>query len=539
MEMTALSKVLIFFQRPVFWIFFCGVVLFAPFVFQPIQLAIQDYGRHVQNGKLVLAGSWGILHTNHYSFAHADFPVVNHHWLIGVLFALGEQLGGARFTHGVHSLALFAVLALFLARGRQEGLSPGWLFFLTILGVMFFSQRVEVRPETIGYVGVAGLIWWLRGVEHGTRRVGWLSVGWWTLVSLFWVNAHVSFFFGYGLVWWTVFGALFSRRWLAWSELGRLPISRTNLRRLFLMAVLMTGITLANPNGLAGAVQPFLMFQNYGYAVSENMTPFYLWNLLPNPIHKIWLAVMVIGVVTLAFGWRRLGLIESLRVAGVMAFSVTAVRHFPFFALLALPGIVVVLQAGYRLLNCSTEVRQNLRMLGWSAVSSAFAVAVVLTGVGRVFTNGGWSRMGLGMASDQFGAAEFVRTHDIRGIAFNNYDIGSYLISQVWPQVQPLTDNRPEAYPKDFFNKDYIPQQFDRGLWDAYSKQKGIDIVFFGHNDVTSWAEAFLTQMLVNPDWSLVYKDHLVVIFLRRNEVYKELIAQFDQSPPPQVTQKN
>lgn len=147
--------------------------------------------------------------------------------------------------------------------------------------------------------------------------------------------------------------------------------------------------------------------------------------------------------------------------------------------------------------------------------------------------------MGLGMASDQFGAAEFVRTHNIKGIAFNNYDIGSYMISQLWPQVKPLTDNRPEAYPKDFFNKEYIPQQFDRGLWDSSSEKTGIDIVFFGHTDVTSWAAAFLNQMIVNPHWALVYKDHLVVIFVRRNETYKDLIARYDQSPPPQVTQKN
>jgi len=532
-------KFFVFFRNPFFWIFCSGLVLFAPFVFQPIQLAIQDYGRHVQNGRLVLAGHFEILHTNYYSFAHADFPVVNHHWLIGVLFALGEQLGGARLTHIVHSLALFAVLALFLLRGRQEGLSPGWLFFITILGVMFFSQRVEVRPETVGYLGVAGLILWLRGVERGTRQVGWLSICWWTLVSVFWVNAHVSFFFGYGLVWWTVFGAFCSRRWPAWSGLGFLPVSSANLKRLCLLAVCMTSVTLINPNGVLGALQPFLMFQNYGYAVSENMTPFYLWNLLPNPIHKIWLVSLITGAVAVSLGWRRLGLLEAVRIAGVMAFSVTAVRHFPFFALLALPGVVVVLQAGYRSLQCSTETKQNLRLLGWSAVGSAFAVAVVLTGVGRFFSNGGWSGMGVGMAPDQFGSAEFVRTHALRGIAFNNYDIGSYLISQVWPNVQPLTDNRPEAYPKDFFNKDYIPQQFDRGLWDTYSKEKGIDIVFFGHNDVTSWAKAFLNQLWVNPEWALVYKDNLVVIFLRRNEKYRDLIARFDQSPPPQVTQKN
>src|SRR5580692_5429197 len=84
-------------------------------LFQHIDLTNTDLGRHLKNGETIVAGSRahasGVLHTNFYSYAAADYPFVNHHWLAGVIFFLVWKLGS------FDGLTLFYSLLVILAVG--------------------------------------------------------------------------------------------------------------------------------------------------------------------------------------------------------------------------------------------------------------------------------------------------------------------------------------------------------------------------------------------------------------------------------------
>src|SRR4051812_8584570 len=47
-----------------------------------------DMARHIKNGELILHGNFDILYKNVYSYTQPDYPVVNHHWLAGVVYYL-------------------------------------------------------------------------------------------------------------------------------------------------------------------------------------------------------------------------------------------------------------------------------------------------------------------------------------------------------------------------------------------------------------------------------------------------------------------
>ena len=501
-----------------------------PFVFQPILLPVQDYGRHVQNGEQIIAGHWEVVRESYYSFAYKTFPVVNHHWFTGVLFALGERLGGPELVHGFHSMLILLALFFFLWRMYEENISRLGILFAAFLGGMFFSQRIEVRPEIFGYLGAGYLLVLMRRVERGAYLLSWKQIFFIVMYGLFWANAHISFFFGYGIVFWTFGVGVLAQRWSSLLPENGLRIPKKVLTRLGILAGLMFLVSFANPNTWKGAVQPLLLFQNYGYSVSENMSPFFLWKLLPNPAHPIWFICMTLTGFVLLFRWKKLGTAEAMRMLGGMFLSFAAVRNFPFFALLALPGMLISLQEMINGLLSKEDFRENIRLLSWALFGTSMILVLGLIFMGGFFTNPGIKGMGLGMKPDQFGASAFLKEHQISGRAFNNYDIGSYMISQTWPTLEPLTDNRPEAYPRAFFSEDYIPAQFELKKWESYRNKYDLDVVFFGWTDVTDWAHAFLTQLDTNKDWAKVYQDKYIVIYLRRIPKYQSVIAQYEDA---------
>ena len=60
---------------------------------------------------------------------------------------------------------------------------------------------------------------------------------------------------------------------------------------------------------------------------------------------------------------------------------------------------------------------------------------------------GWWS----GLARGVQGSAKFFQNEGLKGPVFNNFDVGSYLIFYLFPEERPFVDNRPEAYPVEFF----------------------------------------------------------------------------------------
>ena len=117
-----------------------------------------------------------------------------------------------------------------------------------------------------------------------------------------------------------------------------------------------------------------------------------------------------------------------------------------------------------------------------------------------------------------------VRNCNLRGPIFNNYDIGGYLIFYLYPRNQVFVDNRPEAYPADFFQNTYIPIQEDDTRWHEEARKNGFNAIFFSHRDVTPWGQTFLKNRLEDPDWAVAYLDEYSIIFVGRDSVNSGII---------------
>lgn len=491
-------------------IFFILSAYYALFLAHPINLMTADLGRHLKNGE-ILFQEHRLVETNFYSYSHPDFPATNHHWASGALFYLVFQTSG--FT-GVHILFIgLSVLAfgLFLRLAWIRG-SPLKTALLSLLVIPLLSQRAEVRPEVLSYLFAGIFFWILLRAREREISPNWL----WTLlaVEILWANSHIYFFLGPAITAAFLLEASLKKQW---------PRAKT-------LSLLLLGLfasTMLNPFGIKGAIAPFNIMQNYGYRLVENLPILEIQRLLPgNPnylIFKLVFALLVISYIFRIlknrrnFDWAMLFLAMGFSAMGWLMLRNLTV--FGLFALVIISSNFGVIAGSGDANPANTELprpadgpRGNKAWL--SMAIAAFALILALSGELKTFFPQ-LHKYRLGLAPGIAQAARFFRDQNIQGPVFNNYDIGGYLIFELFPAQRVFVDNRPEAYPASFFQKEYIPMQEDENIWRQEFQKYNFQSIFFWRHDHTPWAQTFLKNRSSDPEWRRVYLDDYAVIYTR------------------------
>lgn len=477
-----------------------------------INLVTADLGRHIANGKLFLE-IWEPIGTNLYSYTHPDFPVPNHHWLSGVIFYLAYLSAG---FEGAHLLFIIVSAAAFLVSFRIAWQKGGLLLasIFALLLVSIIAERTEVRPEAFSYllVGVYfSLLLAYREQKLSGKTLA-ITLG---LLQILWVNVHIYFFVG-----WVLAGTFLLES--AIKEGVRHGRTKT-LALCFAVVLLASFVT---PFGLEGALAPFTIFNEYGYRLVENQSVWFLQKVLnrPNLLYFEIVLAVLIGSFILAFVRNK----KSVRVAelifgvGFGAAAVLALRNFTIFGLFALPLFAENIASAFPALKTLPS-----RAALWT-VGAVVAIIVLLFATGEMRKVYAYPPHALGLLPANERSAEFFLEHGLKGPIFNNYDIGGYLIHYLYPREKVFVDNRPEAYPSEFFQNVYIPMQESANVWKEQDAQYHFNTIFFSHRDYTPWAQQFLIARVGDPEWAPVYVDEFVIIFLKRSEQNAGIIEQFE-----------
>lgn len=487
------------------------IVVFAYVLAHPIDLASADLGRHLENGRQAVAwlfkgGSGQFLHANTYSYTAPGFAVPNHHWASGMLFWIVYGMGGFTSLSVMYILLVLAgVWAAVVLATRAGGLRTALL--VLPLFVPLIVYRDEVRPEVFSFVFVSVVA--LVCVRMRT------AVRWWWLLGLLllqiaWVNMHIYFFLAPAVVAAFVVDAIW-----------RKDKSQVMLYGGLLLAQL--GVSMLNPNGLWGVWYPFTIFQNYGYRVLENQTVWFLWNY---GIHTaaFWVLGVVVLTVALVVGVgvvRRATMpVWSVCLAlGGITLGLFAVRNVALTAVLVLPLLAWGAETTLRWM-----ARRGYQMVPVWTLAGIIVVAIpffALYPTERLVVHG------LGAGAGTTGVGEFLRTTKIQGPLFNNYDVGGLLIFAGYPQVRVFVDNRPEAYPKEFFSDVYIPMQEQTQAFAQMDAKYIFSAIVFNYHDATPWAQTFLQRILQDPQWVPVYVDGEVLVLVRDVPQHTAVIAQY------------
>lgn len=488
-----------------------GLGLYIFFLTQQIVLPFLDLGRHLTTGREILAGHWEVLHTNYYSANQADFLAPNHHWLTGVFFYLVYQLGdfsGLSVMMIVICGGIWLGYLAYLRRLSQSTLISSTLALISVLG---FGQRIEIRPEIFGWLGILIFLITLHQFPRQTQ----ISPRQWLLLlitQLLWVNFHISFIFGLFLVGLTIAAQIMT----ATLHLPPGPPKLKLKPQVWLLGCL-TLVSLINPNGWRGLIQPLTMITNYEYPVAENQSLLALYQGTSLPLILVycllagwWLILAVQPAIR-----TRLPLADHLLAITGLTMGWIALRNFPQFLLFVCPWLA---QAGGIIKQQLSQKWQfpltpSTWIGGWLIFATALTL-IVVSGSWRSYFNLATRRLGL--APDQNQAIDYFKTHQLTGPIFNNYDIGGYLIFHLFPQTKVFTDNRPEAYPPGFFSQIYIPMQENNEIWAQMLAKYQFQTIIFGVTDLTSWGKNFLANRRQDPAWKIVFEDQIIIIFVRQ-----------------------
>ncbi len=495
------------------------LIFFSLFFAQKIHLPTDDLGRHITNGRIFLEQGT-IIDENFYSYTEPDYPTVTHHWASGVIFYLLWKLFGFKGLSVFYILIHIITFYLFFTVSRRK--SNFYIaFFCATLAIPLLADRIDIRPEGFSYLFLGIYFFILHNIKEHRYSHKVLYI--FPILQIIWVNCHVYFPMGLFLI-----GVFSLSAWLRKENAIHYLLA-------FCFSVL---ACLINPFGFSGFITPFTIFREYGYMVAENQSLLFMQARFGKLIYihfEILCAVSLILIILLIIQKKVRSFFSEILI--IIIFSMLGWKMSRGIALFGYFFIPIAASFSYACLD--NQLQSVKRFINIILIINSIAL------IGGGFLLGGHyfspirGRGGIGLLPGVERSALFFDKNNISGPIFNNYDIGSYLIFYLFPNIRPFVDNRPEAYSVSFFKNIYVPMQENEAVWHRINDRFSFNAIFFYRHDMTPWAQPFLIRRLEDPKWAPVYVDNYVLILLRRNNKNERIIKKYELPKNIFVVNKN
>jgi hypothetical protein len=483
----------------------------------------EDLGRHLLMGRLILE-TGSVPDTNYLTYTVPDFPVINHHWLSQVFFYSWHRAAGFNGLIGLKMCIMVAALWLALtATFPRRGIR---LYHLTgILCAVLLGYRSHIRPELFTYFFVALYLWIFSKARQGNTKIRW----WIIPVACLWVNLHIYFIFGLGMV-----GAFALERW--WGNRNRKSFFEEVT---WLLSIVI--VSCINPSGIRGVFYPFTILHNYGIGIVENQSPLELWNIAINPmllaLPLVSLAAIGAIITLMIRAWKATGKGTSptvnqgngqLSVILITSAALIAAwwmsRNVPLLALTVPPLLASALNGAIS--GNKPVTRGAFRSIRYVSVTLIVVLngwlcyAVVEGSYFRIFpAPNGPAPFGFDDEARYSRLSHLARDHGLTGPVFTDFRIGSLVEYELYPEPG-YVDNRPEAFPETFWSEEYTPVFSLGPEFESLMESRRINAVLIS----TAIGQGFIGELLYRPEWVLVHIDEIGVVFVRNCEKNRGII---------------
>jgi hypothetical protein len=483
-------------------------------------LTVGDVGRHLKNGQLFIETGL-IPKINLYSYVYPDYPFINHHWGSGVVFYVIQRLSGFEGLSLAFIIISMVTFLIFINMATEYS-SFAIAAPIAVVVLPILITRTEVRPELFSYLFCGLFLQVLWGYKYGKLGLRWLFCL--PILEILWVNLHIYFFIGIFLIAVYFFESLVL---LLFSRNQPKPLEQ--VKGMGIILFLTVAATCLNPSGVSGATYPFFILNEYGVPVIENYSVGAILRAGYNFLPLIYF-ITILGLLSLSWLYAVIKSRPSLSLGNFLlsvfffAIAWSAIRNFAFFAYFALPLAAV-------------NLNNLLGKEGKSGLSpSIFKVSAMMVGIAFLlilikpayFVSSNRGRVGIGLEKANEAAAEFLLREKLQGPIFNNFDVAGYLVYYLYPPERVFVDNRPEAYPVDFFTDVYFPMQSDEAKWAAISQQYGFNVIVFNYRERSVRGEQFIIRRVLDPLWAPIYFDKDILILARRGGPNQSIIARYE-----------
>lgn len=470
------------------------ILLWGVFFFLLALRPIEDYDTfwQLQSGKHIWQTK-SFIYTDTFSLA-ADAFRLEHCWLSDLIFYSLYSMGGFVLLNLLKPLAILLCGWLLWRWSVQRDVPMAVALPVLTLCLLASEPSWLVRPQLWSFIlSILYLQLLYLGREHGLRAWLWLAP-----LMLLWANLHAACVFGFVLIGLFGCGELIRalRRQTSWHRIGELVAA----------GLLTLAASFVNPYGYR---IPAVLFGHVNLHDVELSILTGNMEWLP-PIFAqvpLFYVVMTLWGVLLIARLRRNDPAELLFFAAFLYMGLSMIRHTTLVSLLAgmfLPAALHEVLGSWR----DRVVTRGLApLLVWGAVG-VLAVLLVL--------QGGRGQLELGLKEGQYpaGAADFIRQQNLPANLYNNYDWGGYLMWRLYPDYLVFLDGRSGSV--ELFDAS-IEIDEARDGWARLLDRYGVNTIvtrtcYFD----TGGPLKLISALAGNPDWALVYRDDVALVYVRR-----------------------
>lgn len=508
-----------FFKLPYIISYLCAFVLGMK------QLREPDVWWQLLSGRWMLENN-AVTRSDMFSYTMEGTEWINVKWLYEVVIAFLEKglgpLGVMLLQSLVNVVIVYLLLRILWLFTRHLGKSFSTLFStITVLLFLAISEfRMAGRPEMVSHLFTVVYLFILWRSDNNN----WKNILWLIPLQCLWANMHDGYPVGMVLIGMYIAGGFISYLISKHKEYLQGAV------RLSAVFGGMALIILVNPNTIQLWKQPFEIFRqlkvNKYTSELYNFTEPEYWTLQAKMHIVILLAVALFWVWKIVarkktgkpvqFTPLLTGYLISIPVLGYL--SLTANRNIPFAQIALFPSLPLVFMWLTDVLSISAKPFYRNAMQKTIFISTLLAAVFYVTVVSNAWYSATKSpnRYGLHVNTlhNPTSAAEFIKTYQLKGPAFSDYFVSSYLLWSLYPDFKSYIDLRDlDIFPAKFFD-DY----FD--MYNNPERFQELDSVYKFNYIVLSTSQ--LTSLQQNLYWgegfNVVHIDPVCVIMLRHVE---------------------
>lgn len=474
------------------------------------------------------AGEWmldngAVTRTDMFSYTMEGTKWINVKWLYEVIIALFEKGLGPHGVMLLQSLVNVAMVYLLLriadyfTRHLSKQLSTLYSVIAVILFLAVSESRMAGRPEMMSHLLTVVYLF----VLWRAPKLEWKQIVWLIPLQCLWANMHEGYPVGMVLI-----GVYVAGSFIAYT-INKQKEGLVATKRLAIMWVGMAVAILINPNTIQLWLQPFEIFRQlkvnkYTTELFSYTHPKY-WTLQAQ-IH-----VAMMGVVVLYWIYKLTVKRSTIKWSPVLAgyllsiplfayLSLSANRNIPFAQIVLFPTIPLIFLEVIELSKLkskeSYEKLAKRTVLVSSVLAIGFYVLVVSNKYYKLTESKNRYGLHVSMLNNPIGAAEFIKRHNIKGPAFSDYFVSSYLLWDLYPDFRSFIDLRD----LDIFSEEFFQSYFD--IYSAPQKFYELDSTYKFNYVVLSTSQLTSLQRVLywKEGFNVVHVGPVSTVLLRQVE---------------------
>ncbi len=480
----------------------------------------------------LLSGKWMLAHkaitrVDDFSFTHAGVPWINVKWLYEIFISLLEKVCGPNgvilLQCIINALLVYVMIKTMKLIAKYMNVTFSFSFAAICIWLFFIisESRMAGRPEMVSFLMISVCFY----ILLNNPKLEWKKVWWLVPLQCLWANMHEGYPLGLILIIAFVAGNTF------YYFRNRQAADKQVLIRSVLLFAAMLAAILINPYGIQLWKQPFEIYGQLGAnkftTELYNFTHSEYWTLQAKLHIALFVIVLIFWIKRLNASKKNnynfaehsnviIACILLIFLIGYLSF--TANRNIAIAELIIIPFLPTVLILTFKSLKIDKlsfyKGVQKRSALIVGAISIFIYISVVSNKYYKAVDSQNKFGFHISLLHNPSGAAEFIKRHSIKGPAFSDYFVSSYMMWSMYPNFKSYIDLRDlDIYSPEFFEQ-YMqlilhPEKF-----------KELDEKYNFNYVVISTSQLLKLQLDLywKKGYNMVYVDPVAAIFLKESE---------------------